>query len=85
MVESFPQHIQSTSFGLIEVMAKFGTILSPIVVRIADSMGISPVLIIAVTFIGVGAVAVFFLKETMAEEKDESGQKSHRMELAEEA
>ena len=69
MVESFPQHIQSTSFGLIEVIGKIGTIMSPIVVRIADSVGISPVLIIAVTYIGVGAVAVFFLKETMTDNK----------------
>ena len=43
--------------------------MSPIVVRIADSVGISPVLIIAVTYIGVGAVAVFFLKETMTDSK----------------
>ena len=69
LVESFPQHIQSTSFGLIEVIGKIGTIMSPIVVRIADSVGISPVLIIAATYIGVGAVAVFFLKETMTDNK----------------
>ena len=69
IVESFPQHIQSTSFAAIQTLGEVGKFVSPILVRAANSKKISPALVITAVDLLLGLGFFFCLKETLMAKK----------------
>ena len=65
IVETFPQHIQSTSFGMVQTIGEFGKLISPFLVRLCDSIKVNPVLSIAIVDVLLGFFFILPLKETL--------------------
>ena len=69
VVESFPQHIQSTAYGIILTVGEFGKVLGPFLVRIADHARVSPMLFTAVISTVFGLLLLLPLQETLHQRK----------------
>ena len=65
IVETFPQHIQSTSFAAVQTLGEVGKFISPLLVRAANTNKISPALVITAVDVVLGLGFFVCLKETL--------------------
>ena len=65
VIEAFPQQIQSTIIGIIEVCGKIGTTISPLLVRVTDDKGIPALVVTGLIQLVLGVVPNLFLKESL--------------------
>lgn len=72
-VESFPQHIQSTAMGMVEIIGQPGKIVAPYVISLAQSWSLSPVGILSAIFVVTLIFVIFPLKETLKSLKTSEG------------
>lgn len=70
-VETFPQHIQSTSIGIIEFISQMGKFVAPFLVVAAQSLEISPLFVVGVSLMVFGLLPLTPLKETLHTSKKE--------------
>lgn len=61
--------IQSTAVGLIEVFGLVGSMCGPLLVDLADKIGIDPIALIAI-MVNFAIWPTYFLKETLKTQKD---------------
>lgn len=64
-VETFPQHIQSTSIGIVEVIGQPAKVIAPYIVQFAESLSISPVALISIQTLCLMVIPILLLKETV--------------------
>jgi hypothetical protein len=65
VVETFPQHIQSTCFGIVEFVSQLGKFFAPFMIGLASAIGISPILLTGFISVFVGVAIIPSLKETL--------------------
>jgi len=61
-VESFPQHIQSTVFGIIELFGQSGKLVAPYSINIAESWKLNPIAVMGIMLMILSLTPLFFLK-----------------------
>jgi hypothetical protein len=61
-VETFPQHIQSTSIGCIELIGQMGKFVPPFLVGLAENLEISPLTLIAISLTVFGIFTMIPIK-----------------------
>ena len=71
VVETFPQHIQATCFGIIEFISQIGKLMAPFTVTIAEGINISPVLLGGFMMILFMLIPIMPVKETLVKKKEE--------------
>lgn len=64
-VESFPQHIQSTSFGIVEVLGQISKAIAPLQISVSRELGISPIVAIGIVGTFFMLIPLFFVRETL--------------------
>jgi uncharacterized membrane protein len=69
-VETFPQHIQATCFGIIEFFSQLGKFFAPFMITIASDMNMSPILLSGFIGLAFGIVTLLPIKETLVKKID---------------
>ena len=65
VLEIFPQQIQSTVIGIIEVCGKLGTTLSPLLVRVTQDNGFPALVATGLLQLVLGVLPTFFMRESL--------------------
>lgn len=71
VVETFPQHIQATSFGIIEFIGQMGKLVAPYTINLSTALSISPILLTGIVSIIFQIITLLPLRETLAKPKQE--------------
>lgn len=71
VVETFPQHIQATSFGIIEFIGQMGKLVAPYTINLSTALSISPILLTGFVSIIFQIITLLPLRETLAKPKQE--------------
>ncbi len=70
VVETFPQHIQATCFGIVEFLSQLGKFFAPFMITLAEFISISPILLSGFIMIALQIIPLLPLKETLVKKKD---------------
>lgn len=70
VVETFPQHIQATCFGIVEFLSQLGKFFAPFIITFAETISISPILIAGFIMMLMQVAPLLPLKETLVKKKD---------------
>lgn len=65
VVETFPQHIQATCFGIVEFLSQMGKFFAPFMITFAEAISISPILLSGFIMIVMQVTPLLPLKETL--------------------
>lgn len=69
VVETFPQHIQATSFGIIEFIGQMGKLIAPYTINLSTALAISPILLTGMVSVIFQIITLLPLRETLARPK----------------
>jgi hypothetical protein len=70
VVETFPQHIQATSLGIIEFIGQVGKFGATFMTTLANAISISPILLAGSIMIAFQVAPLLPIKETLVRKKD---------------
>lgn len=69
VVETFPQHIQATSFGIIEFIGQMGKLIAPYSINVSTALSVSPILLTGIVSIIFQVATLLPLRETLVRPK----------------
>lgn len=69
VVETFPQHIQATSFGIIEFIGQMGKLIAPYTINLSTALAISPILLTGMVSVIFQIITLLPLRETLSRPK----------------
>jgi hypothetical protein len=75
VVETFPQHIQATCFGIVEFEGMVGKFIGPFMITFADAMHISPILLAGIIMMTLQVIPLIPIKETLLRKKEGADEK----------
>lgn len=71
VVETFPQHIQATCFGIVEFISQSGKFFAPFCIDLSDALRISPILLTGIISFLLCILPLLPLKESLVRKEEQ--------------